>query len=86
MHNQKTVQLTIRNVPEQVKKLLSRRAKSDSISLNTALVEALCEAAGILPGGATHTDLDELSGRWNDDPEFDQAILAQQEIDHEMWQ
>jgi len=84
--SKKIVQLTIRNVPEQVKKLLAGRAKADGQSLNKVLVEALSSSAGVFPGNATYTDLDGLAGCWVDDPEFDKAMLAQDEIDSEMWQ
>ncbi len=79
-----TVQLTIRNVPVQVKKMLSSRAKADSKSLNTVLVEALSSSAGI-SDEISYTDLDHLVGRWSDDPEFDKAILAHDQIDEELW-
>jgi acyl CoA:acetate/3-ketoacid CoA transferase alpha subunit len=83
--SKKIVQLTIRNVPEQVKKLLAGRARVDGHSLNAVLVEALSSAAGVFPGSTTYTDLDGLAGCWVDDPEFDKAILAQDEVDDEMW-
>ncbi len=85
-HAKKSVQLTIRNVPEQVKKLLSSRAKADDKSLNTVLVEALSTSAGVLAESTNYTDLDELAGCWVDDPEFEKALLAQDAIDEEMWQ
>jgi plasmid stability protein len=84
-HTIKAVQVTIRNVPQQVKKLLSDRAASDGKSLNTVLVEALSLAAGVSPWTANHTDLDELAGSWVDDPDFDNVIREQHQIDEEMW-
>lgn len=79
------VQLTIRGVPAQVKKLLRHRADSERKSLNSILVEVLSAAAGLWNGDTCYGDLDELAGRWLDDPDFDSAIRAQDQIDQSMW-
>lgn len=76
----KTVQLTVRGVPSVVKAVLDRRAQSEQKSLNTVLVELLSMAAGV---GDTlqYTDLDELAGKWQEDPDFDEALRAQDQVD-----
>jgi hypothetical protein len=37
-------------------------------------------------GGTRHNDLDDLTGGWVDDPEFEAAIEAMDKIDEELWQ
>lgn len=81
----KQVQLTIRGVPSQVKKLLARKADSEKKSLNTVLVEILKNAAGY-DAKMTYHDLDKLSGVWVEDPEFEAAIAAQDQVDEDLWQ
>jgi hypothetical protein len=84
-HTEKSMQLTVRGVPAQVKKTLAKRADSERKSLNTVLVEVLSDAAGIAAQPAIYSDLDHLAGRWIDDPEFDKAIIHQDQIDDSMW-
>lgn len=82
---EKAIQLTVRGVAPQVKNLLRHRADLERKSLNSVLVEILSSAAGLWTGGTGYSDLDELSGRWVDDPDFDNAIGAQDQIDESMW-
>ncbi len=37
-------------------------------------------------GETRHNDLDDLAGKWVDDPEFAAAIEAMDKIDEELWQ
>ena len=76
----------VRNVPGPVEKALKRLAKSKGTSLNAVLVEALTRAAGVNPEDRRYHDLDDLFGTWVEDPEFDEAILAQHQIDAVAWQ
>lgn len=78
-------QLTIRGVPAQVKKLLRHRADSERKSLNAVLVEVLSAAAGLAARDKGYSDLDDLAGRWLDDPAFDDAIRAQDQVDQSIW-
>ena len=48
-------------------------------------VEALGRGAGV-EEAPLHDDLDALAGRWEEDPAFDAAIAAQDEIDAGLWQ
>jgi hypothetical protein len=50
--------------------------------LNAVLGEALTKEAGVAePSGRVYSDLDALVGAWRDDPEFDEAIRAQDQVD-----
>ncbi len=81
----KTVQLTIRGVPVQVKRLFHQRAQTERKSLNAVLVEVLSSSAGFSSGELGYGDLDDLVGLWQEDPEFDRALSAQDEIDESLW-
>jgi hypothetical protein len=81
----KSVQLTIRDVPVEVKKLFWHHATAQKKSLNNVLVEALSHAAGIASEPVIYTDLDELAGLWVKDTKFDEAIAAQDQIDPLLW-
>ena len=82
----KSVQLTIRDIPVEVKKLFWHRATAQKRSLNNVLVEALSHAAGIAGKPVIYTDLDELAGLWVKDKKFDEAIAAQDQIDPLLWE
>lgn len=78
------VQLTVRDVPEPAARALRLRAKRENTSVNRILVEAVVQQSG---GGAErrYDDLDWLAGTWVEDPGFDAAIAAQDEIDEDLW-
>ena len=81
-NHDKTIQLTVRNVPAQVKSILVKKAEQEGKSLNTVLVEVLSSVAG---QDETYTDLDFLAGLWIEDPDFDRAIQDQKKIDPDIW-
>jgi hypothetical protein len=76
-------QFTIRNVPPQVAGALKRKAAASNCSLNQFLVQALSREAGAELD--VHDDLDFLVGSWEDDPAFEQALEAQDEVDESLW-
>ena len=77
---ERTVQFTVRGVPGQVEKALKRKAAISGKSLNKVLVEALSHEAG-LEQELVYRDLDPLAGTWEDDPDFDEALRAQDQVD-----
>lgn len=84
MAREKEVQFTVRGVPKAVAEMLRRKARYEGKSLNGVLVEAL--AASVRRDGEWENhDLDWLAGTWVEDPEFDQAIQAQHQVDEAMW-
>lgn len=80
----KTVQYTIRGVPESVDRAIRARAKKENKSLNQLALEALQEALG-MDKPKLYTDLDEFIGTWVEDPEFDKIMAEQDQIDEESW-
>lgn len=81
----KTRQYTIRYVPPSVDRALRERAKAEKKSLNQAALEALSRGAGVTEERAVHHDLDHIMGTWEEDPEFDKALAAQDVIERELW-
>jgi len=84
-HKEEPIQLTVRGVPERVKKHLLVRAARERKSLNTVLVEVLTNATGQEMGAHVYRDLSALAGTWVEDPDFDAAIEAQDLIDSSLW-
>jgi hypothetical protein len=78
-------QLTIRRVPERVKRLLQELAKREEKSLNQVSLEILERGLGLTSEEIVYHDLDDLAGTWVDDPEFDKAIEEQHRVDPELW-
>jgi len=76
----------VRNVPRKADEALRRRAEELEVSLNEVLVQALLKEAGMAGGEARlHHDLDDFAGSWQEDPEFDAIIEAQDRVDEEKW-
>ena len=81
----KTIQYTIRQVPEQVDRFLRQQAKKSNKSLNSVLLDILKRGVGATEELVEYHDLDELAGSWIPDPEFDAAMEAFESIDEELW-
>jgi len=81
----KMTQYTIRNIPEQVDRLVRQQAKKTPQSLNSVLVDTLRRGVGAANEPVEYHDLDELAGSWVADPEFDAAMEAFESIDEELW-
>ena len=81
-----TLQYTVRAIPAHVDRALRRKAAAERKSLNTVLRDALIREAGVEdPQRRVYTDLDSLPGTWLDDPAFDEAIQAQDQVDASLW-
>ena len=78
------IQYTIRGVPREVDQALRRKARQRRMSLNRLLVEELTNAVGA-PRERSYRSLKALAGRWKEDPEFDQALEEQRQIDWSLW-
>lgn len=81
--------ITLRNLPDAVTRLIRRKAATEGISLNRAVIKVLEERLGVgapLPE-PQHHELDELAGSWSDEEAqaFHHALAAQRAIDPELW-
>ena len=80
------MQYTIRAVPNEIDRALRQRAKRESKSLNAVVIDALARGLALDAAPARHTDLDDLVGTWQEDPDFDRAVAEFDRIDDESWQ
>ena len=78
-------QYTIRRVPPRLDQELRRRAHDEHRSLNEVALRALERGLGLAEEAPRHHDLDDLAGTWVEDPEFDRAIEAMDQVDPELW-
>lgn len=85
MQSRGTTQFTVRRVPERVAETLRNRAQRARVSLNRLLLGVLNAAADVTEEEVVHHDLDDLAGLWVDDPDFDEAIRAQHQVDMHLW-
>ena len=80
-----STQYTIRAVPDAVDRAIRQRAKRDEKSLNAVVVDAIARGLELDARPAVYTDLDDLIGTWQEDPEFDRAIADFERIDSDVW-
>lgn len=76
------VQYTIRGIPQEVDRLLKERAKNRKVSINQLVVEELTKAT---IGEVRFGDFSDLVGRWKPDPQFDEAIESQRQVNPDDW-
>jgi hypothetical protein len=78
----KHVQYSIRGIPPEVDRALRNKAAQRKVSLNQVVVDELTRAA---IGRTQKSDFSALVGQWTPDPEFDEVIAAQRQIDWDKW-
>ena len=76
---------TIGPVPPRLDLELRRKAHEERVSLNEMALHALERGLGLAEEAPRHHDLDDLAGTWVDDPEFDRAVAAMDQVDPEPW-
>ncbi|MBI4373322.1 MAG: hypothetical protein HY542_00440 [Deltaproteobacteria bacterium] len=79
-------QYTIRNLSRQVDGLLRRKSEEEGKSLNEVVLEALERGVGLTEETVIYKDLDSLAGSWKEDPRFDEALKAQDQVDTKLWE
>jgi len=81
--------ITLRNIPPKLQEVIRRRADSDGLSLNKAVLRMLEEAAGQrATSRKLHDDLDHLAGTWSDEEAaaFEAALVEQRRVEPELWE
>ena len=83
--------VTLRDLPPELMRAITRRAKEKKTSLTKAAVGLLGEAAGVGSArSARHLyhDLDAFAGRWTREEAaaFESALRSQRRIDEDMWE
>jgi plasmid stability protein len=85
MKEEQARQYTIRSVPAAVDRALRQQAKAEGKSLNEVAREALRRGAGLHEEPAVFTDLDDCTGTWREDPDFEKALREQDTVDRKLW-
>lgn len=85
MKRKRAMQYTVRGVPSRVDEALRKRARQQEKSLNEVTLDALVSAVGLAEERLLYHDLDALAGTWVSDPEFDQAIEMQDQVEPAAW-
>ncbi len=86
MKRRQKVQYTVRGIPRRLDVMIRRRAQQEGKSLNQIALEALQALVGMGRERIRYHDLDSLAGSWVEDPEFEEAIQAQDQVDLAIWQ
>ena len=79
------MQYTLRDIPPLLDAELRQRAKSEGKSLNAVAIAALVRGAGLGETPLRRHDLSDIVNTWEDDPDFDDAIVEQDRIDEDLW-
>jgi len=79
------MQYTLRKVPKAVDSALRRRARAEGRSLNAVALDALTAGAGLSGHREVRRDLSDIAGTWREDPAFDAALEAQDQVDDALW-
>jgi plasmid stability protein len=82
MRKKANIQYTVRGVPSEVDRVLRKKAARRGQSLNEAILEELAIAT---IGRIQRADFSDLAGKWTPDPEFDDVISTQRQIDWDKW-
>src|SRR3970040_2551372 len=84
-------QITIRSIPDEVKKTVQKEAERKGVSLNKAIISLLERAMGTKTPEkkkrVLYHDLDHLAGRWSREEAVSLAktLKAQRKVDAELW-
>ena len=84
-------QITIRSIPDEVKKTVQKEAAQKGISLNKAIISHLERAVGTMAPEkkkrVLYADLDRRAGLWSREEAaaFDKNLKAQRKVDTELW-
>jgi hypothetical protein len=73
---------SVHGIPPEVDRALRRKAAQRKLSLNQVIVEEL-KASTI--GSRKRADFHDIAGQWTPDPEFDEIVATQRQIDPDQW-
>jgi len=82
----KSIQYTLRDVPEAVDRELRSRAARERQSINSVALRVLAVGLGLGDKPTCFRDLDSLAGTWVEDPGFDAALRDMDTVDKDLWQ
>lgn len=81
------IQLTLRDIPEDLEKEIRRIARERGTSINKTIRELLSESLGIDQSSGKKRDLSDFAGFWDEEEaeEFDKATEVFEKVDEELW-
>ena len=79
------MQYTLRRISSALDRALRERARREGRSLNEVAIEALERAMGLAEMPIKRRSMRGIRGTWQEDAEFDAAIVDQDRIDEELW-
>ena len=82
----KSIQYTVRDIPESLDRALRSRAARERQSLNAAALHVLAIGLGLGTENPSNHDLDGVAGSWVEDPALEAALAEMDTVDSEMWQ
>jgi plasmid stability protein len=85
MQSMSALNLTVRNLPEEVSAALEREKRRRGTSLNQTVIDLLRQSLGV--PGTRNNGLARLAGTWTeaDQQEFLSSIHSLNEIDPDLW-
>lgn len=84
-------QITLRDIPDDIAKIIEKKSKKDKLSLNRTIISLLERGVGVASGnksaGPLYHDLDHLFGAWSEKEaeEFESKLKRQRGIDEDVW-
>ncbi len=84
-------QITIRDIPDDIAKIVKKKARENNLSLNKAFISLLEKTTGIkakkMKRKTTYHDLDHLCGAWSkkEANAFKKNLKTQRKIDEDLW-
>lgn len=82
-------QITLRGIPDKIKKAAQKEAERKGLSLNRAFISLLERTVSgtARKKKVIHHDLDHLAGLWSreESAAFDKYLGAQRKVDEELW-
>ena len=84
-------QITIRNIPDEIERIVKKEARVKGLSLNKAFISLLERITCIRAKGKkkkiSYHDLDHLFGVWakEDETSFNKNLELQRKLDEELW-
>ncbi|MBI5233635.1 MAG: hypothetical protein HY880_04710 [Deltaproteobacteria bacterium] len=82
-------QITIRDIPAEIEKIVRKEAENKGLSLNKAFISLIEKATGIKgkEKKAPYHDIDHFFGIWpkEEASSFDKSLAFQRKVDEELW-
>ena len=81
-------QITLRGIPEDLKREIQSRARARGESLNKSVIRLLRQAVGLDRPERKKRDLSALAGKWGsrEATEFERNVRVFETIDADLWQ